>query len=337
MTVITKKQRDEVIKQMPESLRKKLESLQKLVNDQERNNLKARYEFGKVVAEIASDKDKYGNAGLDQTAIYCNMAIRNLHYFIAVQAMFNPEDIKEISERVDVNGYRFTWTHLRLLTQVDRAPDRNKLIKVWEKEGLDNREFEKRVKALLAASAPDNGTDGDNAPRKATESSVKALIKQVTSMEERMNEVEQLDLLPFAGDAGKRELLSQLTTRLETIRSEAKTLEERIAEILANNNEPFDPDVESGEDDDTSGVDVDSLLADDDDVDASDAARGVLNRHLSAPPTKNTGSRRKGKTTKAPPKGKPTKSSAKAATKAAPAGKKTGPSARRRRGEAVTA
>lgn len=337
MTTMTiSKERQELISGMTPQLRKKIEQLQKLHNDSEHTGLVKRYEFSCIVAEIQRDPETYGNAGMDQIAAWFNISVRNLYYYVSICNTIDRKQFDAIKDKVDVLGYKFTWTHMRALASLDKAGDRNKLVKLWEKESLGSTDFAKRVAELAAAAEPEKGSEDEAAPRRANENAVRSLLKQIISAEERMRTVEGSDLSDFLAVEKKKELLEKLLTECGNLEQLLTNLRKRISELQSSAvaDEPFDTTAEDDE-----PAEIDDLL---DDLEAEssddDTMQSVVDNVLSTPaPMGKAGRKRKaglpGSKTAKTVAAKAEKAKAK---KAKPRGKPTGPAARRRRGEAAT-
>lgn len=327
------KDRQEMLDSMPPALRKKVLLMQELDNKSRQAELLQRYEFCEHVAQIQEDPDKYGNAGIAQLALWFDVSERNMQYFVSIYKAFSREQIAELQHRKDHRGYVLSWTHLRSLTSIEKQGDRNKLLKQWEKESLSSLDFAKRVQEFNDAKAPQNDSGGGpQVSRRANENEVRTLVKQIISVDQRMDRIESADLSAFLVEGKKREMLEKLIEQLGILEVKITEVRKRITEVRAADQQ--DELIGSSDNDDSEPVEADDLLADlEDDGTAEDAVQSVVQQVMKAP-VKNTGSRRK----HGLPGSKANQAHAKATAKAKSKAKaKAGPEARRRRGAAAGA
>lgn len=151
---------EDILAEMPEPLRKKVEEAERLRTPATRADVTAKFRIAQMVVAIKDDADKYGKAGVQQFARALGVDKSGLYKDANVVDKW--KTLAAIKKEL-ARG-RVTWSHFVVLATVSSEPKRKRLLNDVRMYGWTVAELERQLNPALEQ----NGDDEDGAEQGST-------------------------------------------------------------------------------------------------------------------------------------------------------------------------
>lgn len=135
-----------VVKGMTPALRSEYEKLKRLLASSEKQDVRTRYEIGRVVAQVRGERAKYGSDAVGKLERALGLDENTLRRYERIANTWTPTQVSTLLKRTNPYGRPLSWSHLDVLAEVVDEKKRESLLKQALREGLSVRELAKRVR-----------------------------------------------------------------------------------------------------------------------------------------------------------------------------------------------
>ena len=256
---------DEISKN--EHLQTKYNELQDLLGKGLRGEAQAKYDSGRVVADVMDKPKRYGEQGVKLLGKAFRLDVDTLYGYANVARVWSATDFKKLMTRTGDLGVPLTFSHLIELSKVKEAKKRDRLIERCLDEGLTVRELKN---ALVGRRSHLEVVKDDPAESESAESSsvgsisklvelssevidqVRTIHGALTAIEEEES-TENLRELLASAVKGQRELQEACAANLKALELQLERVAHDLDGDEAGDNEEGEADEcrdDSDEDDD---------------------------------------------------------------------------------------
>lgn len=169
-------------------LKKKCDSINASLRIELTDHLRFRYEMGKTIQEILSDRDTYGDRPLHHLERELKIPQSRLCDHVRVVEAFTQEQLDELAKRSVETGVPLSFSHLVELTHIAAESKRKKFIERIFDKGLSANQLHDEVFALIG---PRRKSGAGRKPKRATSpmAGYTDLIKTTTKYCKKVTEV----------------------------------------------------------------------------------------------------------------------------------------------------